>query len=605
MNFRKSLFKFNESYSSFRKALLYFVENLFLLFSFLGIICIVYLFGFDLDERLTRGILLIFNILTDLFLGLTFIRIILYIGKKRKTQALLFDIILFILLTAIVIEKYVFTQWLENNFPVLDFLKHNVIVYLIILSVFVTEISKRSLFFFLGKLNPALLFVISFIFLILIGTGLLLLPNSTVNGISFVDAFFTSTSAVCVTGLTTVDTSTSFTFMGKGIILMLIQLGGLGVMTFTSFFGLFFSGNNSFRNNLFIKDMINNDTLADIFSNLMKVVLFTFVIEIVGAFIIYLYIQDVVSQDYVTNIRFSVFHSVSAFCNAGFSTLSQGLNDVRFRFNYPLHLVIAFLVILGGLGFPILLNYYKLLKHYIYNLFRKIRGKVYVHKPNIININTRLVIYTSLILFIFGTVVFYFIEGNSAFKDHSLWGKIVEAFFASTTPRTAGFNTIDYSTVMPVTILMTIFFMWVGASPGSTGGGIKTSSFAIAVLNVFSIARGKNRIEVWGREVADDSVRKAFATILLSLLAIGMSIVLISAFEPKISIERIAFECFSAFGTVGLTMGLTPELSTASKYVLIFTMFLGRVGTLTLFVIFVKKVISLKYKFPEENIIIN
>ncbi len=605
MNIRKLLFHFNEIYITLRKSVLSLIENLFLLFSFLGLICIVYLFGFDLDYRLTQGINLVFSLLTDIFLGLVFIRMVLNMGKKRKWQAFFLDIVLLLLLSFIVIEKNIFPEWLETNFPILNFLKKNILLYLIILVLFITEISKRSLFIFLGKLNPALLFVISFIFLILMGTGLLLLPRSTVSGISFIDALFTSTSAVCVTGLASVDTQYVFTAMGKGSILLLIQLGGLGVMTFTSFFGLFFSGNNSFRNNLFIKDMINNDTLADIFNNLMKIILFTFVIELAGALIIFFNIDRTAFPDEYANIRFSVFHSVSAFCNAGFSTLSQGLYDIRFRFNYPVHLTVAFLIILGGIGFPILLNYYKLLKHYIHNLFRKLKGKLYLHKPNIININTRLVIYSTLILLVFGTVAFYFTEGNAAFKEHSFFGKIVEAFFASTTPRTAGFNTIDYTGILPITVLITIFLMWVGASPGSTGGGIKTSSFAIAILNVFSIARGKDRIEVWRREISDDSVRKAFATILLSLLAIGISIILVSVFEPGKTLERIAFECFSAFGTVGLSMGLTPELSAASKYVLVFTMFLGRVGTLTIFVIFIRKVVSLKYKYPEENIIIN
>ena len=605
MKLRRFIYRFNESYSGIRKGILYLIENLFLFISFLGLISIIYLFGFDLDERLRVGINMVFNLIVDVFFVFIFIRIVLNIGKNRKKQALFFDILLFLILCSIVIERYIFPQWLEKNLPVLHFLKENVIIYLIIISVFVTELSKQSLFIFLGKLNPALLFVISFVFLIIIGTGLLLLPNSTVNGISFVDALFTSTSAVCVTGLITVDTALTYTAMGKTILLVLIQLGGLGVMTFTTFFGIFFSGNNSFRNNLFIKDMINNDTLSDIFNNLMKIVLFTFVIEFFGALIIYMNIDRTVFIDEYSNMRFSIFHSISAFCNAGFSTLSQGLYDIRFRFNYPVHLIIAFLVILGGIGFPILLNYYKLLKHYTNNIFNKLRGKLFVHKPNIINVNTRIVIYSTIILLVFGTIVFYFTERNNSFKEHSVWGQMVESFFASVTPRTAGFNTIDYSNIMPITILFTIFLMWVGASPGSTGGGIKTSSFAIAILNVFSLSKGKDRLEIWRREIADDSLRKAFAIILLSLLAIGLSIILVSAFDPKFGIEKIAFECFSAFGTVGLTMGITPELSVASKYVLVFTMFLGRVGTLTLFVVFIKKVISLKYKFPEENIIIN
>lgn len=565
----------------------------------------IYYFGFGIQPEIKSNIKSFFEFVADLFFVLIIIRLFFNIGNNRKPQAITFDVFFFFLLGLMLIEKYLFTAWFLNHLPILSFLQNYIFIYLIVITLFIVEISKKSLFVFLGKFNPALLFIFSFLFIITIGTGLLLLPNSTTSGISFIDALFTSTSAVCVTGLTTVDTQFAFTALGKGIILVLIQLGGLGVMTFTSFFGLFFSGNESFHNNMYIKDMINNDTISDIFKNLLKIIMFTFVIEIIGAIIIYSSINRFYFPNEMSNIKFSVFHSVSAFCNAGFSTLSQGLYDVRLRFNYPIHLVIAFLIILGGIGFPILLNYYKLLKHYTHNLYRKLIKKSYIHKPNIININTRIVVYTTLALLVFGTVAFFITEYNNTLKLYSLQGKIIEAFFLSVTPRTAGFNTVNYGAVLPVTVLLTIFLMWVGASPGSTGGGVKTSSFAIALLNVFSIARGKDRIEISRREIADDSVRKAFATILLSLLAIGISILLVSAFEKGENTLKIAFECFSAFGTVGLSTGITPTLTEQSKYVLVFTMFLGRVGTLTIFVAFIRKVVSLKYKYPEENIIIN
>ena len=185
------------------------------------------------------------------------------------------------------------------------------------------------------------------------------------------------------------------------------------------------------------------------------------VIELTGALIIYLNIDRIAFPDEVANLRFSIFHSVSAFCNAGFSTISQGLYDIRLRFNYPIHLAVAFLIIFGGIGFPILLNYYKLAKHYFHNFFRKVRSKSYIHKPNIININTRIVIYTTLALLVFGTVAFFFTEYNNTLKIYSTGGKIVEAFFMSVTPRTAGFNTVDYGAILPSTRLLTIFLMWI------------------------------------------------------------------------------------------------------------------------------------------------
>ena len=601
--FKKYLLRFNETFGDFKKAILNITDTLLLLTSVLGVICMVYYFGFDIYPYVKTNLEIFFEFIADIFLVLVAIQ--LFLKRKRKSQAVLFDIIIIVFLGLMLLEKYTFPQWFQSNLPILSFFQKNVVIYIITVAIFIIEISKRSLFIFLGKINPALLFIISFIFLIITGTGLLLLPNATTSGISFIDSLFTCTSAVCVTGLASVDTQFTFTALGKGVILVLIQVGGLGVMTFTSFFGLFFSGNESFKNNMFVKDMINNDTLADIFKNLLKILIFTMVIELTGALIIYLNIDRIAFPDEVANLRFSIFHSVSAFCNAGFSTISQGLYDIRLRFNYPIHLAVAFLIIFGGIGFPILLNYYKLAKHYFHNFFRKVRSKSYIHKPNIININTRIVIYTTLALLVFGTVAFFFTEYNNTLKIYSTGGKIVEAFFMSVTPRTAGFNTVDYGAILPSTILLTIFLMWIGASPGSTGGGIKTSSFAIALLNVFSIARGKDRIEVSRREIADDSVRRAFATIVLSLLAIGVSILLVSAFEKGEKTLAIAFECFSAFGTVGLSNNLTPTLTPESKWVLVFTMFLGRVGTLTIFVAFIRKVNSLRYKYPEENIIIN
>jgi len=602
---KKYILRLNEFYNELRKIILRTVDTLFLFTSLLGVICIIYFWGFGIQPNIKINLEIFFNFLANLFLGLIIIRTIFNIGKIRKFQTIIFDIFLMLLLGLMLLEKEIFPSWFETHLPGLLFLQKYVVIHLIIITLFIVEISKRSLHIFLGKINPALLFIISFVFLIIVGTGFLLLPNSTTSGIRFIDALFTSTSAVCVTGLTPVDTATTFTTLGRGIILILIQLGGLGVMTFTSFFGLFFSGNTSFHNDMAIKDMINNEALADIFKNLLKIILFTVVIELIGVAIIFANIDRFIFPDEAANIRFSVFHSISAFCNAGFSTLSQGLYDIRFRFNYPVHLIIAFLIILGGIGFPILLNYYKLMKHYIYNMFRIIRSKSYVHRPNIVNINTRIVVLTTLVLLVFGTLSFLITENSNTLKGYSLGGKIVESFFASVTPRTAGFNTVDYGDILPVTILITIFLMWVGASPGSTGGGVKTTSFAIAILNVFSIARGKDRIEVSGRRIGNDSVRKAFATILLSLFGIGVSILLVSAFETGEETLSIAFECFSAFSTVGLSIGITPTLTEASKYVLVFTMFLGRIGTLTIFVAFIRKVISLKYKFPKEKIIIN
>ncbi len=595
-NLKKVLMFLLKLLQSFLSALIFILTFLIIAFS-------IYRTGFPLND--VRDIFIkntIFNL--QLLLLLAFIvRFFVLLQQRAKKRIILGEFIFIFLLTAFALEHFLFKDFVEkllNNW-------YNLVISIYVVSlngiIFLVELSKQSLLI-LKKFNPSALFLSSFLLLILLGTLLLLLPASTYNGISLTDAFFTSTSAVCVTGLITVDTATTFTFFGKAVIMFLIQAGGLGIMTFTTFFGLFFTGSSSFKDQLIIKDIIHSDTLSEIFKTLLKIIVFTFIIEFIGFVFIWFSLDPNLSLN-TENIKLAAFHSVSAFCNAGFSTKSAGLMDPVFQNNYILQLTIAFLIIAGGIGFPILLNYYKLFKHVFFNFGRILKGKSYSYKPHIINVNSRLVIITTILLLLFGKLFFLLSEYNNTLKDYSFGEKLIHSFFASVTARTAGFNTVDYSTILYSTALLTMFLMWIGASPSGTGGGIKTSTFAIALLNIFSFARGKNRIEVWRREISFRSVRKAFAIILLSLLVIGTSIFLVSVFNPELDFFKIIFECFSAFGTVGLSMGITSHLSDASKWVIIVTMFLGRVGILTLFVAFLRKVKTDKYKYPTDEIIIN
>ncbi len=583
--------------------LISFLTNSIFILSFAIIGLTIYRLGFpqeDYRDALLKNIIL--NIQFIILIGV-FIRLIILIQRKTIKRIIWGEIILFLILSVFIFEHFLIPNFFYERLGTWYNFAETLYLLSINSFVFLIEFSKKSLAFLRG-INPSLLFLSSFIIIIVIGGFLLLLPSSTTNGISITDAFFTSTSAVCVTGLASVDTATTFTFTGKTIIMLLIQIGGLGIMTYTTFFGMFFSRSSSFYDQIMVKEMINSDELSEIFKTLVKILLFTLIIETIGFVLIWFSLDPhlTLSSD---NIKFSIFHSISAFCNAGFSTKSLGLMDSSINHNYLLHTIIAFLIIAGGIGFPILLNYYKLFKHFIYNLTRLLQGKSYSHKPHIININSRIVIITTVLLIIFGMLTFIVFENDNTLKGFSWHEKIYISFFASVTPRTAGFNTIDYSQILPITALITMFLMWVGASPSGTGGGIKTSTFTIAILNIFSFARGKNRIEISRREVSSQSVRKAFATILLSIVVIGLAILLVVYFNPELDFKKIMFECFSAFGTVGLSMGITAKLAVASKWVLIGTMFLGRIGTLTLFVAFIRKVKTVRYKYPEDEIIIN
>jgi Trk-type K+ transport system membrane component len=355
-----------------------------------------------------------------------------------------------------------------------------------------------------------------------------------------------------------------------------------------------------------MKDMANADKIAEVFSTLKKIILLTFFIELVGAILIYFSLDPKMIPDFVDRAYYAFFHSISAFCNAGFSTYSLGLYDPIFRFNYPLQLILAGLLIIGGIGFPLMFNLFSYLKYLLFNKFLAFsRKKQIVHVPWVININSRIVFITTGILIVVGTVLFFIFEYNNTLEEHGFFGKIVTAFFGAVTPRTAGLNTVDMTALSFSTVLLTLLLMWIGASPGSTGGGIKTTTFAIATLNFLSLARGKDRIEIFRREVSDMSVRRAFAAISLSLVIIGMAVFLVASFDSHMDLLDIAFECFSAYSTVGLSLGITTELSDMSKIVLSVVMFIGRVSMLTILVAVLRKVSHLKYRYPSEEIMIN
>lgn len=480
------------------------------------------------------------------------------------------------------------------------------LIYITILFLFFRELSDLNLIFKREYLNPAQLFVGSFLLIIILGTGLLMLPRATYTGISFIDALFTSTSAVCVTGLIVVDTSSYFTRFGQTIILILIQIGGLGIMTFTTYFSYFFKGGSSFQSHLMLKDMINAEKLGDVFSMVKKIILVTFAIEIIGAFLVFINLNSGLFSSLRDQFFFSVFHAISSFCNAGFSTLGNGLFEEEFRFNYGLQIIIMVLFIIGGIGFPIVFNFIKYIKYQIENkLIPFSKRQSIIHQPWVINLNTKIVLTTTALLLGTGTILFYIFEYNNTLAPHSGFGKLVTAAFGAATPRTAGFNTVDISSLNFYTMMVIIFLMWIGASPGSTGGGIKTSTFAIATLNFFSLSRGKDRIEAFRREISFVSLRKAFAVISLSLVIIGFAIFLLRGFEEDKNLLALTFEVFSAYSTVGLSTGITGELSYFGKMVIIFTMFIGRVSMFTILVALLRSVKNQSYQYPKESILIN
>ena len=460
------------------------------------------------------------------------------------------------------------------------------------------------------RTNPSLILAVSFFVIILIGTGLLLLPRCTVEGVvlSWVDALFTSTSAVCVTGLVPVDVSATFTPMGLTVIILLIQVGGLGVMTLTSFFAMFFMGNTSLYNQLVVRDMVSSNSLGSLLSTLLYILGFTMVIEGAGMVSIWLGIHGTLGMSLEEELAFSAFHSISAFCNAGFSTLPGNLgNPMVMTGHNSLYISVSLLIILGGIGFPILVNFKDIVLYHLRRFWKFVRTlKLDRHKKqHLYNLNTKIVLIVTLLLLVLGTLAVAAFEWNGSFAGMSVADKWTQAFFIATCPRTAGFSSVDLTSLSVQTILIYIFLMWIGGAAQSTAGGVKVNAFAVVVLNLIAVLRGTERVEVFGRELSHDSIRRSNATVVMSLGVLFLFIFVLSILEPKMSVMTLTFECVSALSTVGSSLNATPLLRDESKLLVALLMFVGRVGLITLMLGIIKQKKHTKYRYPSGQIIIN
>ena len=574
------------------------INYLYRFFDIIVLLFIVFDFGYDFEENYNSPHVIGLLTLSIGLLAFNAFKFFTYKYESNKKVVLVNFIILTVMIVlstfiAIINKDFSWSYILQKIKPILE--GGLIIYFLLRLMILVRHI--YDIYF-----NPAIVFVGSFMILALSGAFLLMMPSATSNGISFTNAIFTATSAVCVTGLAVVDTAKDFTLIGQSIILVLIQLGGIGILTFTSFFAFFFRGGSTFKEGLNTKDFIAQEGLKDVFRAALNVVIFTIGVEIVGAIFIYSSILDNPNID--NQFFFSIFHSISAFCNAGFSILPNGLYDESIRFHYYFQWIIMILVIFGGLGHNIVFNFYQYLKTYIIELFDK---KIIHKQVPIITLNTKIVIYTTIILLFAGWIFLFVSEYNNTMLEHNtVFGKITNAAFNSVTPRTAGFNTVDYTKFTVPSLLFIIFLMWIGASPASTGGGIKTSTFALATLNIFAVAKGKNRIQFRGRRVSIESTSRAFAILCISLIVIGIAIMALLILEPEgTPLLTVAFECFSAFSTVGLSLNYTPTLSEPSKYIIIATMFIARIGMLNLMIGLLRQMNHQFYEYPKENILIN
>jgi len=447
------------------------------------------------------------------------------------------------------------------------------------------------------KAHPAALVLASFLLVITVGTLMLKIPVSTKTGqIAWIDALFTATSAVCVTGLAVVDTGEYFTTFGQCVILALIQIGGLGLMTISVFLFQWIGRSVSFRHRMAMQDLFAHTPREDIFHLVKTIVLFTLAAEFIGAALLTVHWGSELGLPKA--VYSGIFHSVSAFCNAGFALFPDSM--MRYNTSFLLNLAMCALIVVGGIGFPVI---YDLQSWYSQRREKRVR----------LSIQTKTVLLTTLILIVAGAFMFAVLERESLSTSQSTAHRILVPLFQSITCRTAGFNTVDIASLREATLAMMIFLMFFGASPGSCGGGVKTTTLALLVAFTMSRVSRRARVNMFKKSIPTETVTRSVSLILVSLGIIGIILFLLlvgdsattrNAAGPHGAFLALFFETVSAFGTVGLSMGVTPQLSSLGKFWILSMMIVGRVGVLTFSYIIVRTGTVNGVEYSEENLMI-
>ncbi len=440
------------------------------------------------------------------------------------------------------------------------------------------------------QLQPAQFVALSFLFLVSIGALLLELPISAIStkSISFVDALFTATSAVCVTGLSTISVIDNFSLFGQVVILLLIQVGGLGIMTLQSLMTILIGKSLGVKDRFVMQDLLDLSDTENLWDLVLDIVKYTFIIELWGIIVLTIAFSFE-GFEFGRAFYLGFFHSISAFCNAGFALFNNSLES--FASKPLIHGTIAVLIMLGGLGFIVL---------------KELR-LVFSEKRRFVHfaLHTKIVLTSTIALIVVGTFIIFFGEYLNGLDGYSFFEKLQVSLFQSITLRTAGFNSMPLGSLHAYTIYLMMIFMFIGAGPGSTAGGIKVTTFAILIQSIRSTLKGQSKVEFFNRTIPSYQVVRATALAIISLITISLFILLLIKVEPEHDFLSLIFEVVSAFGTVGLSLGLTPHLSVAGKLVITLMMFIGRVGPLTMILaIGQKNSSSGKFDYPKGRIMI-
>lgn len=565
---------------------------LYLFAGVLALISLIVQYGFYPGE-LTLRFFRYVDVVIALFFVLSYLfRVLSSERKWKEIRSTPFEsILIFVFIVSLLIESIIQNSFLNRDTAITYIKVYFIIIQIYVVSNMLIGLTKTREKWLFISLKPSCVFIFSFFIVIMIGVALLKLPRATYDSISLTDALFIATSAVCVTGLTPLNVADTFTPVGQMVILLLFQIGGLGIVTLTSFVALLFQQKGSFRlrDQTILMEILDDNNLSKLGEMVHAIIRITLSFELIGALILWLRWRHF-GFSFKEGIFKAVFHSVSAYCNAGFSNLPKGLETVNYNRDPVTMITVMILIVLGGLGFYTL-------RELLYN------RRYSPDKKRHYSLQTKMILFISLGLIVAGALVISLLQWNS-WDDMPSWLKILNALFTSITSRTAGFSTISVGALSLPAIVFIMVLMYIGAAPNSTGGGIKVTTLGMLVAASWAFVRGKDRVEIGWNTIPITTIRRSFIVLMGSIALIVAAFFLISIFESAAS-EDLLFEVISAFGTVGLSRGITSSLADFSKIVITIVMFMGRVGLYTLAIAVGRESFSRhKYEYPETNVMV-
>ena len=572
------------------------LDIVFTTISLLAVALLIAIVGFYLDYQQTKLVGTLMRVTTLVFVVQEFIRW--FIVKDLKSylkKRLIENILAFLIILQYIIQPISYITKI-TSFDLIDitFVYFGLLQVIVFIAFFI-RFFKYNAYIGRVKLHPVFITAISFAVMIVIGTLFLMLPKATPidYSISFLDALFTATSAVCVTGLNVIEISSGFTTFGKIIILCLIQIGGIGVMVLSAFVASFFLGGLSYKMRVMVKEMLSEDNLSEVSIILKRITIFTLTFELLGVVLLYFSLGSNFNELDFNNLTLAIFHSISSFCNAGFYIIPDGLNNIGLHDNYFFLSVTMFLIIAGSLGYIVI---YEIYIYYIYKIKKKIKKRL--------TLTSRIVLVTTISIIIIGSILILIFNSFENEKWMSWAEKIYHGIFFVISGRGCGFSTINIGQLPTIALLIVSVIMWIGTSPGSTGGGIKETTFTVIVLHFFNYIRGKEYVEIYHRRIDKGTILKSQMIFVSAFLVLFIVIFALVFFQPDMEFRDLVFESISAVSTTGLSTGITSDLITPSKIVIILAMYIGRIGTLSFFLAFSSEKEELKYDIPSEKIIV-